>query len=670
MRHSTLIFVAASFVLLTLSRLALALWQRERMRNAGGLVPLMLGGLRIDAHQIAVLAAAPAVLSPWLGHYPLAAAIASGWYLFAFVLLAFLEIASPAFILEYDTRPNRLFVEYLKHPREVSTMLWRGYKTALLGGLAAVALLAWAGYAIFWPPRPDAPLSWWQMPLASLAILAVVILSIRGTLGHRPINPSSVAYCGDGMLNTLALNSLYSVSYAIYSMKNEKSASDVYGGMDEPEMHERVLAQAGLPRPPAHPDYPSLHAQPATRRTRRPLNLVIILEESLGAQYSAALGGMGLTPELDALARGAWSLTRCYATGTRSVRGLEAVTTGFLPTPAQAVLKLPREAWSLTRCYATGTRSVRGLEAVTTGFLPTPAQAVLKLPRSQRGFFSLADLLGRHGYHSRFIYGGEAHFDNMKGFFLGNGFNQIIERADFDNPVFVGTWGASDEDMFNELHRRLSADGEQPTFTLAFSVSNHTPWEYPAGRIQTEGNPATVENTVRYADWALGRFFEQAKASPYWENTVFLIAADHDSRVFGASLVPVRHFHIPAVVLGGGIEPRADDRLVSQIDLPPTLLSLIGVDTEHPMIGHDLTRSTPDRAIMQYDSTYGYLKGSDLLVLAPNRPAVQFRYCAPETYDAAELDRELAREALAHALWPSWAYREGRYCLPGRAPSA
>ncbi len=631
MRHSTLIFVAASFVLLTLSRLALALWQRERMRNAGGLVPLMLGGLRIDAHQIAVLAAAPAVLSPWLGHYPLAAAIASGWYLFAFVLLAFLEIASPAFILEYDTRPNRLFVEYLKHPREVSTMLWRGYKTALLGGLAAVALLAWAGYAIFWPPRPDAPLSWWQMPLASLAILAVVILSIRGTLGHRPINPSSVAYCGDGMLNTLALNSLYSVSYAIYSMKNEKSASDVYGGMDEPEMHERVLAQAGLPRPPAHPDYPSLHAQPATRRTRRPLNLVIILEESLGAQYSAALGGMGLTPELDALAR---------------------------------------DAWSLTRCYATGTRSVRGLEAVTTGFLPTPAQAVLKLPRSQRGFFSLADLLGRHGYHSRFIYGGEAHFDNMKGFFLGNGFNQIIERADFDNPVFVGTWGASDEDMFNELHRRLSADGEQPTFTLAFSVSNHTPWEYPAGRIQTEGNPATVENTVRYADWALGRFFEQARASPYWENTVFLIAADHDSRVFGASLVPVRHFHIPAVVLGGGIEPRADDRLVSQIDLPPTLLSLIGVDTEHPMIGHDLTRSTPDRAIMQYDSTYGYLKGSDLLVLAPNRPAVQFRYCAPETYDAAELDRELAREALAHALWPSWAYREGRYCLPGRAPSA
>lgn len=451
MRHSSLIFVVAAFALLTVSRLALAAWQWQRVRNAGGLVPLLLGGLRIDAHQIGVMAALPAVLSPWFGHLPFAATAAGIWYLVAFILLAFLEVATPPFILEYDTRPNRLFVEYMKHPREVSGMLWRGYKGALLGGFGALGLIGWGAYTLFGHAVPDAPLAWWQMPLASLAILAVVILAIRGTLGHRPINPSSVAYSSDGMLNTLALNSLYNVFYAVYSMKNEKSASAVYGGMDDDDMHRRVLAQAGLPYPPANADHPSLHRQPASRKTARPLNLVIILEESLGAQYSAGLGGMDLTPELDALAR---------------------------------------EAWTFTRAYATGTRSVRGLEAVVTGFLPTPAQAVLKLPRSQRGFFSLADLLGRHGYHSRFIYGGESHFDNMKGFFLGNGFKQIVDREDFVDPAFVGTWGASDEDMFNQLDRLLREDGDQPTFTLAFSVSNHSPWEYPAGRIQTEGNPA------------------------------------------------------------------------------------------------------------------------------------------------------------------------------------
>src|SRR5690606_27261655 len=259
-------------------------------------------------------------------------------------------------------------------------------------------------------------------------------------------------------------------------------------------------------------------------------------------------------------------------------------------------------------------------------FLPTPAQAVLKLPAAQRGFFTLADGLGRQGYRSRFIYGGESHFDNMKAFFLGNGFDEIIDLPDFKNPAFVGTWGASDEDMFTQLDARLRADGDQPTFTLAFSVSNHSPWEYPPGRIQVDGNPATVENTVRYADWALGQFFERARQAPYWENTVFLVVADHDSRVFGDTLIPVRHFHIPAVILGGGIDPRREDGIISQIGLPPTLLSLAGVTCAHPMLGHDLTRSLPNRAIMQYESHYGYLKGDDLLVLLPGKAPVQFRY--------------------------------------------
>lgn len=631
MRHLSLVFIVAALLMLSVSRLALAAWQRERVRNAGGLWPIVLGGWRIDAHEVSVLAVAPVVLSPWLGHFPLATAITSVWFQFAWLLLVFMEVATPPFILEYDTRPNRLFIEYLKHPREVSGMLWRGFKVPVLGGFVVVGLAAWLGHKLFGAPLPDSPMTWWLVPITSLAALAIGILAIRGTLAHRPINPSTVAYCSDGMLNMLPLNSLYSVLYAIYSMKHEKSASKVYGDMPDDEMHEQVLASAGLSYPPPDPDFPSMHAQTPVRQRPRPLNVVIILEESLGAQYVANLGGQPLTPSLDALAQ---------------------------------------QGWNFTRAYATGTRSVRGLEAVVTGFMPTPAQAVVKLPDAQRGFFTLADLLGRHGYRSRFIYGGEAHFDNMKGFFLGNGFDHIVDRGEFVDPQFVGTWGASDEDMFSQLHRLLSADGDQPTFTLAFTVSNHTPWEYPAGRIVPDGNPATVENTVRYADWALGRFFEQAKQSPYWENTVFLIAADHDSRVSGASLVPVRHFHIPALILGADIAPRRDDRLVSQVDFGPTLLSLIGIEAQHPMLGRDLTRDGPGRAIMQYGDNYGYLKDDTLLVLGPQKAPVQYRYRVPETYTPMPVDEALAREALAHALWPSWAYREGRYALPARAVGA
>jgi phosphoglycerol transferase MdoB-like AlkP superfamily enzyme len=176
----------------------------------------------------------------------------------------------------------------------------------------------------------------------------------------------------------------------------------------------------------------------------------MIVEESLGAQYVANLGGAGLTPCLDALAE-----------------------TG----------------WNFTRAYATGTRSVRGLEALSAGFPPTLSDAVLRLPNSQTRFFTLAQALKGLGYRSRFVYGGEAHFDNMKSFFLGNGFDELYDLPSFKNPAFVGTWGASDEDMFDKVHTLLSADGDQPTFTLAFSVSNHSPWEYPAGRIAVDGPP-------------------------------------------------------------------------------------------------------------------------------------------------------------------------------------
>jgi phosphoglycerol transferase MdoB-like AlkP superfamily enzyme len=503
-------------------------------------------------------------------------------------------------------------------------MLWKGYKLMIGIALIGLGLIVYSGWSIFGHIGPDPVMSWWLRPIWMLVGAALCALAIRGTLAHRPINPSSVAWSSDSMLNTLPLNSLYNVAYAIYSMKNERSAEDIYGGMDAAEMNQIVRDAAALP---AGPDtLPTLHRQiPAQKRERKP-NLVLIVEESLGAQYVSNLGGAKLTPELD---------------------------------------KLAQTGWNFRRAYATGTRSVRGLEAVSAGFPPTVADAVLRLPGSQTRFFTLAQLLKEQGYRSRFIYGGEAHFDNMKSFFLGNGFDELYEQSSFESPEFVGTWGASDEDMFNKLHQLLGQDKEQPTLTLAFSVSNHSPWEYPAGRIQVEGDPATVENTVRYADWAIGDFFKKARESDYWDNTVFLIVADHDSRVGGANLVPLRHFHIPALILGAGVPSRQDERIMSQIDLAPTLLSLMGIESEHPMIGRDLTQQDSDRAMMQYFENYGYLKGDILTVLMPHLPPCQYRYTAPDKYEPLEqIDGTLAKEALAHVLWPSWAYHEQAYTLP------
>ncbi len=441
------------------------------------------------------------------------------------------------------------------------------------------------------------------------------------------------------MVNTLVLNSAYSVTYAVYGMRHEARSSEVYGKMTEAEILEQVRLSRELlqDRRPllGDPEIPTLVDQPAGIKREKPLNLVIILEESLGATFVESLGGVPVTPEIE---------------------------------------KLKKQGWWFEQLYATGTRSVRGIEAVTAGFLPTPAQAVVKLSLAQRNFSTLAAILGRQGYESEFIYGGESHFDNMRGFFLANGFSQVTDENDYVNPVFKASWGVSDEDLFNKTHERLAekhAQGKQ-SYTLVFTSSNHSPFEFPDGRIELYEQPkGTDNNAVKYTDWALGRFIEKAKQSPYWKDTLFLIVADHDIRVRGESLVPIERFHIPGLILGADLKPRTVKTVVSQIDLPTTMLSLMGISARHPMPGRDLTvepEGLPGRAIMQYNDHVAWMEGERVVVMRPEKVPTHGRYDPKrkhlDTVAAPEDAPALEKRALAHSLLPAWLYREQRYRLP------
>jgi len=431
-------------------------------------------------------------------------------------------------------------------------------------------------------------------------------------------------------VNELALSSMYTVLYAIYETKQESHGGFRYAKMPRADVIAQVRAAMHVDAADfTSGDLPTMHLQHGRDASGPARNLVIIVEESLGSEFVGSLGGLDLTPHLDEL----------------STQGI----------------------W-FDRLYATGTRSVRGLEALVAGFTPTPARSVVKLPKSQRNFFTLAGLLRGEGYESFFIYGGEAQFDNMRRFFMNNGFDWVIDEDNYTDPVFTGSWGVSDEDLFNRAHQEFQARHDKPFFSLVFSSSNHTPFEFPDGRVEITGDKHTVDNAVRYADYALGEFFKKAQASSYWENTIFLIVADHNSRVYGPDVVPVKRFHIPALILGGAVEPDVYDSVASQIDLAPTLLGLLGHDYEHPMIGHDLladgARQRTGRAIMQFNSKQAYMQGDRVLVLQKDLPASQFRYVDGRLVAEDELDDALRVLAEAHSIWSSMAYEESLYRLP------
>lgn len=632
-----LLSVHVRFALLLLgclgaSRVLLLLWLNSRVPSSAAAWSVLFGGLRMDVIAIS-FALSPAVLLSLVcvGSHragSVAKKVLRAYLVGTAVFFLFMEIVTPAFILEYDSRPNRLFVEYLVHPREVSSMLVRGYRWELVITTLLTGLSAWAAWRFLEPAVAPVRRA---SPVRRVALFLVagpaLFLGARSSLQHRPANPSSVAFSGDHLLNDLCLSSSYSLAYAISQMGSEGDASDVYGdlGADVVVDEIRRAMVTAAPDSFVSDSVPTLHHQQATGSPDRPLNLVIILQESLGAQFVGALGGKPVTQFIDTLAD---------------------------------------EGWWFDRMYATGTRSVRGIEAVVSGFLPTPARSTVKLGLSQHGFFTLAEYLGARGYRTQFIYGGESHFDNMKRFFTGNGFDEIVDQNDFEDPIFSGSWGVCDEDILQKAHETLLNVGDEPIFSLVFSVSNHSPWEYPPGGFRPyDDEPATRNNAVRYADYALGSFFQKARRSPYWDNTVFVVVADHDSRVYGASLVPIEHFHIPGVILGPGVPIRRDTRVVSQVDLGPTLLSLLGVSGDHPMVGHDLTAlpmDDPGRAIMQYGSNQAYLAGERAVVLQPRLPPSHFEWNG-RTLEPAAPDPDLARRALAHALLPSMLYRERRY---------
>jgi phosphoglycerol transferase MdoB-like AlkP superfamily enzyme len=630
------VFALAVLAVLTLARLGLVIWQLDRVSAAHMLGPIFLEGLRFDFVLLGILALPPVLLLPLLATSRVMSrfgrGVVRGYLVASFAFVLFLELATPSFINQYDARPNQIFIEYLIYPKEVASTLLAAYSWQMLGALIVVTLGSLALLrALRAATRVVRPMNIVTALVLTPILFVVCGAAVRSTLDHRPVNPSTVAISKDPMVNELALSSAYTLLYEVDEWRYEPEGGFRYGQMSDDEALRRVRADMQIAGDEFVPgDIPTLHWQVPTVSRSRPKNLVIVLEESLGAEHVGALGGRPTTPRLDELTKqGLW----------------------------------------LANLYATGTRSVRGLEALVTGFTPTPAQSVVKLPRSQRDFFSIARVLRDAGYDTSFIYGGEAQFDNMRRFFMNNGFDFVVDEDDYENPVFRGSWGVSDEDLFARADEEFSKTRERPFFSLVFTTSNHSPYEYPAGRIEPyDADPHTVNNAVKYADYALGEFFARARSKPYWNDTVFLVVADHNSRVFGADLVPIEHFHIPGLILGGGISPAVYEPVASQIDLPPTLLSLIGIESEHPMIGHDLTRpefaAWPGRAIMQYEETQAYMRGREVIVLRKNLPPAAFTYDPSAGLTPAPLDAELVATAIAQATWTSTTYAQLRYREP------
>jgi len=543
------------------------------------------------------------------------------YFLIIFTLIIYIENATLPFFAEYDVRPNYKFVEYLAYPKEVFSMILADHQMELYIAFGMIFIFG----IIFWIKTKESftpllKLALWKRVLIFFPIAILLFIGIRSSFGHRPANISDALFSSSRIVNEITKNSFYSIVYAIYANQSyeTKGVKKLYGDMPIDEALERVADRLGITTSDLKSKISPFSREVKSHfKTRDKKNIVIFLQESLGYQFISK----ELTPNL---------------------------------------MKLKKEGLWFEELYSNGTRSVRGIAGVTSGILAVAGKGVVKRNKSQNDFFTFAKLLKHYGYYSLFLYGGEARFDNMKSWFLGNGFDEVIEEKDYISPKFVATWGVSDEDLvdkankrFEELHRKGQAFS-----ALMFSSSNHQPFEYPIGRIKPVDNNKTysLKNAVKYADYAIGKFFKDAKRLDYYKDTIFVVIADHNIRVYGDDIVPVNMFHIPALIIGERVTPQIYSKQTSQPDILATLLDYIGKDFKYPILGNSIfSDNKKDINLMQFNENYALRVGEEVAVVVPNKSAKTFKYENKKLIITKD-NQELERDTLAFIIVLDYLY--------------
>ncbi len=533
-------------------------------------------------------------------------------------LMMFNIVAEYTFFDEFATRFNFIAVDYLIYTNEVISNIRESYPVnAILGALLLLSIFA------FIPVRKHLSRSFQhksgigsRLKVGAAFLVLPVLSFVAVELSLTQISPNNYAneLCGNGI-------------YCLFSAfrNNELDFNKFYVNRDNKEVlaHLRGLLQEKNSRFVGG-DGPSVSRIIQPDGAEKRLNVVLVIEESLSAEYLTSFGNtQGITPNLDRLAK---------------------------------------ESLFFTHLYATGTRTVRGLEALTLSMPPLPGTSIVKRPKNEN-FVSWGSVMKEKGYDNKFIYAGHGYFDNMNYFYATNGFT-TIDRTNFskDEITFTNAWGVCDEDLFLKVIREadLSHGNKKPFFSVVMTTSNHRPFTYPDNKIDIPSKTGR-SGGVKYADYAIGRLLAEAKMKPWFNDTIFVIVADHCAGSAAKLALPVKNYEIPLFIYAPAIiKPQTVDRMMSQIDVAPTLLGLLNFRYTSAFIGKDIMTADAwiERAFISTYQKLGYIQDDKLLVLGPKKEADYFSFVRKDgATTVIKPQEDLLMDALGYIQGTNYIYK-------------
>jgi phosphoglycerol transferase MdoB-like AlkP superfamily enzyme len=497
--------------------------------------------------------------------------------LFSFVFL-FTAVSEYIFWDEFGVRFNFIAVDYLVYTNEVLGNIYESYPVIpLISGMVGLCILAtWFCRRRLAPAY--IPVTFRKrLPMAAACIVLAVAAVSATSLRYATISNNTFT-------NEIAANGIYNLFWAYGHNEIDYRSFYLTRQDSDVDKHIRTLLEEDSQNfDEQDPDGITRVVYASEKEQRK--NIVVVVMESMSAAYMDHFGStQHLTPNLD---------------------------------------RLSEEGLLFTKLYATGTRTVRGLEAVTLSIPPTPGQSIVRRPGNEN-LFSSGFIFKDRGYDTAFIYGGYGYFDNMNYFFEHNGFD-IVDRNDMPKQdiQFGNVWGVSDEDLFATVLKKADASyaSGKPFFHTIMTTSNHRPYTYPDGRIDIVSGTSRLGG-VKYADYAVGKLIEDASKKPWFKNTLFVFVADHTAGASGKVELAAEKYHIPLIFYAPGfIKPQKFETIASQIDIMPMILGQIGFSYRSRFFGEDLLHDADEipRAFISNYQKVAIIKQGQTTILAPKR---------------------------------------------------
>lgn len=406
---------------------------------------------------------------------------------------------------------------------------------------------------------------WYVLPVF-LFVAASMVLPIRGSFTVATMNPGTVFFSNNVYSNHAALNAVWNFLYSLYKSGSMYKRYPDYVDKDTAKTRFQSLMAQGT-------DTVSV------LNTKRP-NVVVILLEGFSAKMIAPLGGLNdVTPQFNALSKEGILFTKMYAAGNRSDKGIVGTLSGFPAQQTESIIKYQ----------------------LKSSKLPTIS----------------ADLYAQ-GYNTTFYYGGDPNFANISSYLYGADFKRLITQDDFPASYQNSKWGVHDEHVFNRLLTDIDT-AKGPFFKFFFTLSSHEPFDIPTEPRFTEGDEdSQFKSAAYYTDSCLGKFFDEAKKRDWYQNTLFVLIADHGVRYLSRHRVySAECYTIPMLWLGGAlsVEPRVENQICSQIDFAATLLNQLGLSTSKYTFSKDLLNNPKvPFAYYAFNDGLGYITDSSKFI--------------------------------------------------------